>query len=105
MWQQVQLDAEQTYIDNEAARKDGIYKVMQIGLVDSEGGQDQYMLVTDLEEGFPDETSKQIVWRWAYDLNTYEGSRPGDFFCHHISIIDHYSQHSAIVVIHHRRDV
>jgi hypothetical protein len=27
MWQQVQLDAEQTYIDNEAARKDGIYKV------------------------------------------------------------------------------
>jgi hypothetical protein len=47
MWQQVQLDAEQTYIDNEAARKDGIYKVQQIGLVDSEGGQDQYMLVTD----------------------------------------------------------
>jgi hypothetical protein len=51
MWQQVQLDAEQTYIDNEAARKDGIYKVQQIGLVDSEGGQDQYMLVTDLRKG------------------------------------------------------
>jgi hypothetical protein len=104
MEQQIELEREQQYIDNEAARKDGIYKVMQIGLVDSEGGQDQYMLVTDNEEGFPDETSKQIVWRWAHDLNTYEGSRPGDFFCHHISIIDHYSQKSVIVVIHHRRD-
>ena len=105
MWQQVQLEAEQTYIENEAVRKADVYRVQQIGLVDTEDGQDQYMLVTDNEEGFPDETSKQIVWQWARDLNTYEGSRPGDFFCHHISIIDHYSLKSVIVVVHHRRDV
>ena len=103
MEQQIELEREQQYIEDEAARKDGVYKVQQIGLVDVEDGQDQFMLVTDNEEGFPDDTSKHIVWQWAKDRNTYEG--PGDFFCHHVSVLDHYSQKSVIVVIHHRRDV
>ena len=105
MWQQVQLEAEQTYIENEAALKDKVYKVQQIGLVDAEDGQDQYMLVIDNEEGFPDETSKNIVYQWAKIKNTYEGSRPGDWFCHHVSILDHYAFNTVIVVLHHRRDV
>jgi hypothetical protein len=37
MEQQIELEREQQYIEDEAARKDGIYKVQQIGLVDSEG--------------------------------------------------------------------
>ena len=102
MWQQVQLDAEQTYIENEAVLKADVYKVQQIGLVDVEDGQDQFMLVTDPEEGFPDETSKQIVWTWAKDMNTYDG--PGDWFCHHVTVLDHYAMKSVIVIVHHRRD-
>jgi len=104
-WQQVELEAEQTYIENEAALKDKVYKVQQIGLVDTGDGQDQFMLVTDPEEGFPDETSKQIVWTWARDKNLYDCSRPGDWFCHHVSVLDHYALKSVIVVVHHRRDV
>jgi hypothetical protein len=104
-WQQVQLEAEQTYIENEAARKTDIYKVQQIGLVDTDGGQDQFMLVTDLEEGFPDETSKQIVWQWARAMNIYDTSRPGGWFCHQVTVLDHYALKSVIVVVHHRRDV
>jgi hypothetical protein len=103
MEQQIELEREQQYIEDEAARKDVVYKVQQIGLVDVEDGQDQFMLVTDNEEGFPDETSKQIVWQWARDKNMYDG--PGDWFCHHVSILDHYSQKSVIVVVHHGRDV
>lgn len=104
-WQQVQLEAEQTYIENEAARKTDVYKVQQIGLVDTDGGQDQFMLVTDTEEGFPDETSKQIVWQWARAMNIYDTSRPGGWFCHQVTVLDHYAMKSVIVVVHHRRDV
>ena len=78
--EQQQLEAEQQYIEDEANRKADVYKVQQIGLLDVDDGQDQYMLVTDLEEAFPDETSKQIVWQWAKDMNTYDTSRPGGWF-------------------------
>ena len=104
-WQQVQLEAEQTYIENEAVRKADVYKVQQIGLVDVEDGQDQFILVTDPEEGFPDETSKNIVWTWAKDMNTYDTSRPGGWFCHHVTVLDHYAMKSVIVIVHHRRDL
>jgi len=104
-WQQVQLEAEQQYIEGEANRKADVYKVQQIGLVDVDDGQDQYMLVTDPEEAFPDVTSKNIVWQWAKDMNTYDTSRPGGWFCHHVTVLDHYAMRSVIVIVHHRRDV
>jgi hypothetical protein len=102
MWQQVQLDAEQTYIDNEAARKDGVYKVEQIGLVEVGAGHDRYILVTDPEEGFRDKTSKQIVWQWANDKCLYEKPSNGRWASHPITILKHYTPNSVIVVVHNR---
>ena len=101
MEQQIELEREQQYIEDEAARKAGIYKVEQIGLVEAGAGHDRYILVTDPEEGFRDKTSKQIVWQWAADKSLYKKPN-GRWSSHPITILKHYTPNSVIVVVHNR---
>ena len=61
----MQDQREEQYIEEEALRKAEDYKIQTIGLVDVSDGQDQYLLVEDNTDGFPDQTSLDILWRYV----------------------------------------
>ena len=101
----MQDQREEQYIEEEALRKAEDYKIQTIGLVDVSDGQDQYLLVEDNTDGFPDQTSLDILWRYVRDRYCYDTDTPGAWFCHQISVLEHRKGNSAIVIVHNRRNV
>lgn len=96
---------EERYIEEEAQAKESVYKIQQIGLIDTEYGQDQYLLVKDNEEGFPDDTSLQICWTYFRNRCYRDTDTPGAWYCHRVSVLETHRGDSVIVIIHNERNV
>lgn len=72
-----------------------------IGSLDVEGGRDDYVLLTRLDDELTADEAREHVMR----RNFIEGSdRPGSWFCHTATVMTQ-SANKAVCVVHYRQNV
>lgn len=96
---------EEQYIEDEAKAKESVYKIEKIGDISTDYGQDLYLLVTDNEEGFSDDTSIQICWTFFRDRYYKDTDNPGGWFCNRVSVIETPRGNSVLVIVHNERNI
>lgn len=96
---------EERYIEEEAKAKESVYKIETIGDISTDYGKDVYLLVTDNDEGFPDETSIQICWTFFRNRHYKDTDTPGAWFCHRVSVIETPRGNSVLVIVHNERNI